>query len=89
MDQVLYRYDFLNNFRTEISYQVSENVHHDDAGCGEFDADPFLQADHQGHGHGQYGKKQFILQTENSQADCCDCVQNGENMDDPRSVYVT
>lgn len=89
MDKIQYRDELLNDFRTQITYQVSEYVHHDDAGCGKLDADPFFQADHQSHGHGQYGKKQFILEAENSEAYRRYRMQDCENMDDPRCLDVT
>ena len=78
----------LEHIRTEVAEHVSENVHHDDAGCSEFYAQTFLQTDQQGHRHREDRQQEFVLEACGTTSQSHDSVKDGKDVDYPRSLYI-
>ena len=78
----------LEHIRTEVAEHVSEDVHHDDAGCGEFYAQTFLQTEQQGHRHREDRQQEFVLEACGTTSQGHDSVKDCKDMDYPRSLYV-
>ena len=78
----------LEQGRTDIAQHVSEEVRHDNACCGELNVQSALQADQQGHCHCKYRQEQFVLDASESTGQSHCRVQQGKDVDNPRSLYV-
>ena len=73
---------------SKIAEHVSEDVHHDDACCSEFDVESSLQTDQQGHRHGQYSQQELVLKSGGSAPQCDEGMKEGKYVDYPRCLYV-
>ena len=54
-------YDGLQELRSEMAEEVTEDIRDDHARGRIFDAYPFLHAYQQDHGHGQHRKQQLVI----------------------------
>ncbi len=81
-------YECLENLGSQVSHQITDDVHHDDTRRSELYVKPPFQTDNQRHRHGEDRQKQFVFNSGKPAAKCHCGMQKGEKMDDPRSFYV-
>ena len=78
----------LENARSERTHEVSDDVSDNDYCCRELDADLLLVAYQQRHRHRQHRKQQLVADSRDAADQRDRCVQQCEDVDDPRRTYV-
>ncbi len=88
MDRFRRIYEYLEKPCSEISHKITQDVHDDDA-CGrELNVHPSLEADDQSQSHREHCQEQFVFNAGESASQCDGGMQEGEDMYDPRCLYV-
>ncbi len=79
----------LQQFGSQSTHQIAEDIHYNDAGGGEFDVEPPFEADYQGHGHRQNRQQKLILNSGKPAAEGDGGMKKGEYMYYPGSLYIS
>ena len=88
MDGICLGDEWLEYPGSEVSYEITQYVHHDDGRCSKLDVESLFKTDDERHCHCKYGQKQLVFYSCQPAAKSDDCVEKGENMDDPGCLEI-